>query len=105
MKLKNLREWRLKHKLTQEQIGKVIGQPAISIFKIEKGTRKITPAEKMLLDSFIRMTDSSVKNDDCEFTFTVKEWAKLKTLAEKDGFSDPQKWMEAKIRAFIDLHD
>ena len=46
----NLRKIRKKHKIRQRQIAEWIGGTCITVSKIENGGRKLTSAEKTILD-------------------------------------------------------
>jgi len=100
-----LKSWRKKNGFTQSEVADVIGQTPVVISKIERGTRKISPAEEKLLENFIKSIDATSQNKNAfELYFTPNEWSQITKLAVSDGIPEPVKWIVSKIKNYIAMH-
>ena len=97
-----LKKWRTSRGLTQRKIGEWLGlAKSNSIYKIENGLRKISPAEELVLRDKMAMFDADEKSGRENFSFTDEEISIMARLAQKDGVNDPILWARMKIKAFL----
>ncbi len=99
---KELKKWRTSRGLTQRKIGEWLGLAKNnSVYKIENGLRKISPAEELVLRDKMAMFDASKTQESANFNFTDEEISIMAKLAQKDGVADPILWARMKIKAFL----
>ncbi len=98
-----LKNWREKHpELTQKQVAEWLGLSGNNaVYKIEKGLRKIKPAEEKILRDMMAMYDAKVNPESTDFNFTPAEMSQMSRYAKTDGIADPKDWANLKIKAYL----
>ena len=89
-----MKEARRRQKLTQKQFAELlcIGETAYNL--IEKGRRPISRQVERLaeLTLFCGIDQNKIE-------YTHEEWQQIEGAANREGFSNPEKWIASKIKA------
>jgi transcriptional regulator with XRE-family HTH domain len=97
-----LKSWRKEKGLTQTQLGNRIGLDKFAVTNIEHGKRKISPPEQMLLKLLIHgELPFPLLSKLNELDFTKPEWHFISMLSMREGFSNPNDWISAKIKSYL----
>jgi DNA-binding XRE family transcriptional regulator len=78
MTQRELKKWRLKHSLTQEELGKKLGVTNVCIYRWEAGYRHIPP--------FLHLALKWLENEGGESKKQGKKRTKKKEVKKKDGY-------------------
>ncbi|WOO40409.1 helix-turn-helix transcriptional regulator [Rubellicoccus peritrichatus] len=100
----SLKEWRKEQKMTQTEMGSLMGWEKLVVTNIETGRRKISDAEQRLLKLLIHGElpfNAPVSDDVLEFD--QDEWGLIHRMAQREGYSDAKDWIVSKIRAYLSM--
>lgn len=101
---KEMREWMDAKGHTQESMGAMLGTRASTVSRWLSGKVEMPLPMKKLLAYLIRgeMPFPIQRNDEGWYLdFSPEEFAVIQCLARRDGFSSPEEWVTAKIRAYL----
>lgn len=91
-----LKEARKRQGLTQKQFAELlcIGETAYNL--LEKGRRPISRQVKRLAELTL-----FCGIDRHKIEYTHEEWQQIEGAANREGFSNPEKWIASKIKAYL----
>lgn len=99
-----LKAWRKAERLTQPELGEMIGIDKYAITTIENSRRKISEPEQRLLKLLIRGEAPFETNKapwDPSIEFSESEWSMMHRIAIREGYHSARPWIVAKIRGYI----
>jgi DNA-binding XRE family transcriptional regulator len=97
-----LKAWRQQNQLTQTQLGLKIGLDKFAITNIERGQRKISQPEQLLLKLLIYgELPFASPNKNNTLDFSEQEWRLIHSLSLREGFKITNDWLVMKIRIYL----